>query len=357
MAQFQVRTATEQLAVYLRGELTQRRWTGELPGGNRLAKELGVGKSTMEAALAQLEAEGILVPQGARRQRRIHLENRKGNSSLRIQILLYEDSDRKLDFLIEIIYKLQQAGHVADFTGRTLVSMGMDAQKVANYATEMSADAWIVVGGNREILEWFAGQPQPAYALFGRSPSVNIGGAGTSRAPALIQAVENLIGRGHERIAMLSRTERRKPEPGLSERSFLETLEKHGITAGSCHLPDWEDDPAGLRNCLDSLFALTPPTALIIDQPHSFLAAMQHLSMRGLVAPRDLSMLCNDYGSVFEWTEPAISHIRWDSKRLIQHTLQWVRQIARGKDSRRQSLVGAEFVQGGTIGPPPLPSR
>lgn len=55
---------TEQVAVHLRGELLRGRWSGVMPGKHHLAEELGVNNKTVESALRQLEAEGLLVAQG-----------------------------------------------------------------------------------------------------------------------------------------------------------------------------------------------------------------------------------------------------------------------------------------------------
>ena len=41
-----------------RQELAQRRWSEGMPGGARLAAELGVGHNTVDAALRLLEATG-----------------------------------------------------------------------------------------------------------------------------------------------------------------------------------------------------------------------------------------------------------------------------------------------------------
>jgi DNA-binding LacI/PurR family transcriptional regulator len=354
MAHFLVRSATEQVAEHLRDEIRRGRWVVHLPGSHKLARELGIGKGTIEAALALLEAEGVLVSQGVGRRRRIDLSNIGDLGGLQVKFLPYEDADRKRGFLVELIYKLQADGHGAGFAERSLSEMGMNLKKLAGCVEKTEADAWLVLGGSREVLAWFAARPQPAYALFGRQPSVDIGGTGTYKRRALARAVDRLVALGHRRIVMLTRPERRKPEPGLYEKHFLEMLQKQGITTGAYNLPDWENDPSDFRRCLDGLYAHTPPTALIASEPPLFYAAQQHLALRGMVAPRDVSLLCGDADAMFAWSEPEVSHLRWDSRRLSRNVLRWIRQVARGQDVRRQSLIEAEFVPGGTLGPVPV---
>jgi DNA-binding GntR family transcriptional regulator len=66
-----------QVAAHLREGLLAGRWSGEMPGVPTLAAELGIDRKTVDAALRQLDGEGLLVPQGAGRRRRIVLPTGK----------------------------------------------------------------------------------------------------------------------------------------------------------------------------------------------------------------------------------------------------------------------------------------
>jgi DNA-binding LacI/PurR family transcriptional regulator len=109
----------------------------------------------------------------------------------------------------------------------------------------------------------------------------------------------------------------------------------------------------GFECILDSLFRVTPPTALILDEPILFNAGFHHLARRGLRVPQDVSMVCTDVEPGFAWCLPAITHIRWDYHPLVRRIVRWANNVARGKDDRRQSFSKAEYVEGGTIGPAP----
>jgi len=353
MADFRVRTAAEQVADYVREAIIRRDWAERLPGASRLAKEFGVGKSTVERALALLEAEGWLIPQGDRCSRRIEMARVSRERSWNIEILLYEEGDRRLDYLLELEYKLQQAGHTANFSSKTLTEMKMDVGRVARYVERVGADAWVVVGGNRKVLEYFADRPEPVYALFGRQDSVAIPGSVIDNTATLVGAVEHLIALGHRRIVTLTREERRNPSPGLFERLFLETLSRHGIPPGAYNLPDWDEGPGGLQRCLDSLYEVTPPTALIIAEPHLLLATQMHLARQGILSPRDVSILSCDSDTAFRAFEPMIAHLRWDAAPLVRNVTRWASQVRQYKQPRRKSVIASEFIEGGTIGPVP----
>lgn len=143
----------------------------------------------------------------------------------------------------------------------------------------------------------------------------------------------------------------------MIERAFLEDLESHGINTGPYNLAVWTCQSTSFLDCLDSLFRLTPPTALFLDEPMLFLAARQHLADKGVIAPRDVSLICDDPDPYFGIFAPPISRISWQSADLARQFLRWVNRIACGQDDRRQTFTKATFVEGGTIGPVNLSTR
>jgi DNA-binding LacI/PurR family transcriptional regulator len=203
------------------------------------------------------------------------------------------------------------------------------------------------------VVEWFAKQPTPAFSLFGRRHKVPIASTGPDKLPALKKSIERLIELGHRRIVMILREEHRKPKPGFVAQALLDTLKEHGLPTGPYNLPDWENNPEDLRRCLDSLFHTTPPTALIIDEAFMLTVTQQYLARLGIIAPQKVSLICADPDPTFNWYSPTISHISWDSRKLVQQVVRWANNIARGKIDTREDHVKAEFIEGGTIGPVP----
>lgn len=63
---------------------------------------------------------------------------------------------------------------------------------------------------------------------------------------------------------------------------------------------------------LESLFGVTPPTALILDEAFLYNAAFHYLPKRSLRVPEDVSLVCTDDNPDFTWCEPSVAHIRWD---------------------------------------------
>jgi DNA-binding LacI/PurR family transcriptional regulator len=351
MEPLRVMTAAEQVAEYLRRALGRGEWGGRIPGGNQLAGLLGVGRNTVEAALQMLENQGVLAGQGAGKRRRVVLgECMKSAPTLRVAILPGVVEDRRVDYVVELQHELVEAGHVAFFTEKSLNELAMDVNRIARMVKRTEADAWVVVGSSRAVLEWFVGYGVPAFALFGRRRDLTIAGVGPDKASAFREVVRRLVELGHRRIVLLALAARRLPEPGLPERAFLAELAAHGIGTGPFNLPDWEESPEGLHHLLDSLFQVTPPTALLIDEAYLFHAVKHHLSERGIRIPGDVSLVCTDPDRTFDWCRPSIAQIHWDSSPLVRRIILWAENVARGGKDLRQTLTPARFIEGGTIG-------
>lgn len=340
----------EQVAMFLREELKCGRWNHEIPGKEELAIDLGVNSKTIGLAMQLLEREGLLVNQGTGRRRRIAKPD-DVNPALRIKILLYDKLDYALFNNRDLIQRLSLAGHTAGVVEKSLTDLGMNVKRVADYVGSIGADGWIVTAAPREILLWFSQQGTPALAEFGQSADVPISSVSIDKVAPMRTAIKRLVDLGHRRIVFLARCERRKPRLTRFEQAFLDELESHGITTGSYHLPEWASTIADFHRCLDSLFGKTPPTALVIDESVHFLAAQLYLARRGIVTPRDVSMICLDPDDAFSWCDPMISHIAWNPKNFASGVLKWVNRIAAGNHEIKQIMIPATFEEGGTIGP------
>ena len=350
ISRFSVKPASIQVAEFLRDAIERKVFVSEVPGIHQLAADLGVNHKTVTKALEILEDQGVLESAGRGRRRRIMKATPKMGVSLRIGILCIESADSSIDPVIDIQRLLTKSGHTPFFADKTLTDLKMDVRRIHEFVKSSEADAWIVLAASREVLEWFASQSVPAFALFGRRQGVNIAGAGPLTRPALVGIMEKLFLLGHRRIVMLSREMRRVPEPSEFEQTFLNCLRDHGIEVGSYHLPAWEEGRDGFQSLLKSLFKVSPPSALIVHEPHQLVAILQFVAGRGIRVPEDVSLACLDFDHSFRWCKPAIAHISWDVRKAAGCVEKWANEISRGVDDRKQTGIKAVFAEGGTIG-------
>ena len=351
MSSFQISNASEQVANHLREQLIRNVWVETIPGGERLARHLGVGRMTIEAALSLLEKEGLLERQGRGRRRRIQLPKKLARPpQLRVAILLYEQSDQNLDYFIDFKNKLEATGHIVFYAPSHLTELKMDVRRLARMVGKIEADAWVVGAGTREVLQWFLQQKLPAFAIFGRRRKLKIAAVGPDNIPALVEATQRLIELGHQRIVFLDSLYKFS-EPGVAGTAFLDALSAGGITVGSYNLPGWEGGLEGLYAFLDSSFQSTPPTAIIAGSGANYFATQSFLVNRGIRVPQDLSLICVDNDPHFSQCRPSVSHIRWNSRPVANRIVSWASNISEGKEDTRQTTIKAEFIEGGTIGP------
>ncbi|QTN32227.1 GntR family transcriptional regulator [Akkermansiaceae bacterium] len=338
-------TITEQVASHLREALSQGRWKGLMPGRDRLIAELGANGRTIEKALGMLEQEGLLKSQGAGRRRRI-MASQKDAPAMRVTLILYERDDALNRYISELRRKLQASGHELLFAPKSLAELKHDPERVARMVSENPSGAWIIQSGSRPVLEWFAKSSIPCFSLFGRMQGLDIAGTGPDKLPALREAIQSLADKGHRRFVFLTREERRKPSLGMVERVFLDELEKRGISTGPYNLPDWMETGEGLRDCLDSLFHVSPPSALLIDDWILLLAVQNFIAREKTSAMKQVALICTDFHPSFNWCSPGIAHIHWDHKPMVRRIVRWTGNIARGKDDRKQGLTVAKFIGG-----------
>ncbi len=345
-------SAAEQVAAHLRQAVEQGQWSGAMPGADWLAAELGANRQTVESALGQLEKEGLLKGQGRGRKRRIVPQSATTARPLRVGILLHDNRhDQQLGYFGELEHALQAAGHTSFFAEKGQNDLKFDLGRISRFVERTPADAWVVVGASSELLAWFAARPVPALALFGRPAQVRIASSRLDKVPAYQEATRRLVALGHRSIVLLCRKMRRRPRPGRVERAFLEELAALGCRVSDFNLPDWEETVPGFHHLLHELFRNTPPTALLIDEPMFYVAALQFFGQRRLLVPQQVSLVCTDSDPAFDWCQPAVSHIRWASGPVIRRVVRWAGNVSRGQDDRRQTLTPAQFIPGGTIGP------
>lgn len=345
-------TLAEQVAHEIKSRIIKGHWEGKMPGRQKLAAELGVNHKTCDSALRLLEKEGLLMSQGSGLGRVIVKSpvNDSAPASIRVRVLLYEKSDLRSDYLVELLHRLREMGHDANFSDKTMKDLGMSVNRIISHVNNTKADAWIVLAGPQNILQWFSEQSFPSFALFGRMMNTQIASIIPDKQTAIDTLVSRLVGYGHQRIVMVTREDRRKPSPGASEKKFMSSLEANGIATSSYNLPDWGDSPEEMVKMLESLFKYTPPTAMILSEAPLFFATMQWLSRIGLSAPDHVSLACMDPNPIFEWCRPKVTHISWGTTPLVNRMVNWVNNVSIGKTDRRKMHINASLIDGSTIG-------
>jgi DNA-binding LacI/PurR family transcriptional regulator len=256
------------------------------------------------------------------------------------------------DLFTEFQNKLKAAGYTVFGAPKNLTDIGTDMRRLARMIKETKADAWVVIAGSKEVLQYFVQRKIPAFALFGWQSQLKIAGIGPNQTPAIIVISRRLIDLGHRRIVWLDQ-QTSTSNPGLDGYKFLDELKAHGIPVGNYNMPGWEGGFAGFYRCLDSLFAHTHPTAILLFSASQYVATTQFLINRGLRVPQDVSLICFEQALYFNRFQPSISHVAWSRSTMVNRIVRWANNISHGKEDIRQTRIDTEFIEGGTVGPAP----
>lgn len=339
-------SVAEQVAAHLREELQQGKWTKVMPGRDRLARELNVHGSTIERALGQLEKEGLLESGGAGKRRKI-VSKKIAPRATRVIILLYDPEDVLDHRVAEIQKQLHIAGYRANFASKAMSELKHDPKRILAMMKAHPAEAWIVIAGKRSVVESLSNTSTPTFALFGDISGLQVSGARVKRNEAFRDCFDHLYKKGRRRIVMLTRREVHTKELSPLQELFFEELEKRNLSQSSYNLPEWEDTPDGLHRCLDELFKVTPPDAIIVCDWVLSYAIQNFISRRRGLAFRQVECVSIDYHSSFKWCQPAVSHFYWNQSKTTQRIVQWVDRIAQGKEHKKVTLIEAKFIPGG----------
>jgi len=348
MRPLQRQSVSDQTAAHLREGLRSGRWGLKLPGVLRLAAELEVSKEAVRAALRRLEQEGVLLAGGSGRQRIFsgtRAALRESRKLLRTGILLSRplrtENGASQRMLLRLLHEIEAAGHAAFFAPLTQTCLGHKLPRIARHVQEAKAEAWIAVDAPEELMRWFSSQPVPAVALGGRYCEVPLARVAMDLTQGFVKAVRVLKGLGHRRIVIAVPRVWRQPVPG---RLVSAVLEEFGSGAPDYHVPDWEPGARGFNDLLESLFRITPPTALIVIEPAEAVAVMSFLAQRGLRIPRDLSLVCRHRDASLDFCRPEIAHFSSNEDHLVRHIVRWVNTAARGAAHRRRIVCEPEFL-------------
>jgi DNA-binding LacI/PurR family transcriptional regulator len=322
-----------------------------------LARELDVSKATVEAALRLLEAEGSLKSSGPNRRKQIVFS--RGNEAkgrpLRVGIVL-SDPLRQINLnaqqvMLGLIRRIENAGHICFSADRSFSELGNKLPRIVRMLEAAKADAWVAYSAPTEVLEWLIKRSIPVMAIGGRLPELPVASSMSEIDEAIRSSVRALSELGHRRIVVISPVSWRVPSPSRTGRAFLDAMEECGHSPTSYNLPSWDQTPAGLEKLLESLFRITPPTALIFVEPATYVAALGFLGMRGIRVPRDVSVISMTSGPMFSLLPLRPAHFKWPIDEHIRRVDRWVKCLAKGDADLKQALFSATFDAGETLAP------
>jgi DNA-binding LacI/PurR family transcriptional regulator len=173
----------------------------------------------------------------------------------------------------------------------------------------------------------------------------------TADAEGLAQAVDHLVGLGHQRIAHVDGG--RAPGAAERRRGYRAALRRHGLDEAALVVPGGltEDDGAAAARAL--LDAPARPTAVTVFNDRCATGVLDVLRGAGVAVPGDMSVVGFDDSRLARLSHVALTTIAQDAPRMTELAVE--RALARlaGEAGRRELVVAPRLVVRGTTAPPP----
>lgn len=340
-------------AAHLRARLQAGAWKTQLPGEQTLARQLQVGRNTVRAALAILEAEGLLVNRtGCRRQlvapaapapvrvRSALLLQGLPQASLPASTLLWMDALR---------CRLEARGWKLEVRVEPAVYRRAPNRPLEALAAEHPQAVWILHRSTAAMQAWFERRGLQAVLAGSRHAGISLPLVDTDYRAASRHAAGRFLALGHRRLAVLQSRERLAGD-AESLAGFRE-----GAGTASLDLITHGDAPDEVVAALQRrLTQPQPPTALFVLRAEHAATALTWLLRQGIAVPRQLSLLVRD-------DEPFLGHLHPEPARYRRSPEAYAHKLARlvtalgtggGIRQREQRLIPA-FLPGQTLGPAP----
>lgn len=108
---------------------------------------------------------------------------------------------------------------------------------------------------------------------------------------------------------------------------------------------------AGICQRLDRLLERKRrPTAFLVSRPTHALTAIGHLVRRGLVLPKEASLIARDHDSFLEYVVPSVARYQADPLLFAHKLSRVVLEMASGGDARpRDCRIIPQLIPGDTL--------
>lgn len=343
----------------LREGIRARRWGDFLPGERALCKQLAVSRNTLRKAVRLLEREGLLRSEQGSRRRILASANARTVvlppviGLLASHVTTHRYSWFFLYFSERLRARAEQLGVTAQVHSPDRYMIQHPERRLEALVHEHPARCWVLAGMSESVQRWFSDRKLPVVVRGHRFAGVELPAVDRDHHAICRHAVGVLARLGHRRIAFL------KYESGLAgtiagERGFRDGFAVNALDPGGAVVLEHDGTRERVCRLLDQLIARAHrPTAMLVADPEYMITVITHLTWRGLVVPRDMSLICREEDSHLHHVSPPIASYTSLRERLAERLCRVVIQVVQSGYARpRQVLLMPEFRPGESLAAP-----
>lgn len=344
----------DQTAEALRALIVQREFAERLPGEMELASKLHVGRNTLRAALAVLEADGWLrKTNGLRRE----IVKRQGlvDSKLRRVVLLmakpkHEFSPSTAGWMEHLIERMVGGGWKLHMQVEPRAFQDRPAQMLQSTTRAWPDAVWILHQSTPAMQRWFQTNESKTILAGSRHPGITMPRVETDLRAVSRHAAGRFLARGHRRLAVL-----RADAPLAGDEDSLAAFQEG---AGDLPVRDvrCQRSTAGVVAAVRALLhAPNAPTGIYVLHPEHCVTLLTFLQQQGVAVPGQMSIICREDEAYLSLLCPEPARYRRSTKVYASKLAALVEQVARGTVTKgKEYLIMPSGVAGETLAEEPV---
>ena len=328
-----------------------------LPGEHQLARQLGISRSSLRTALAQLRAEGLVISRNGRRAR-LNLSPLPvtTNAPPVVCVVCPVSRDVMVHNQHPIVMEMHANCATKGIGWEEAFDARLDGPQPERHLRQLISGrthvCWILLACPGPIQRWFARARVPAFVLGSCLPGVELPSIDVDYRAVGWHAAGIIIKHGHRHIGLLRP---RKPLAGdlAAYEGFLSYI-ANGPAGISISTILVDANPAAFRAKLEWLKkSRHRPTALFSNRLAYTVTAMFHLLQSGLRIPHDISLVMGDSHSLIDTALPGLTRYRDINVAHADRAVRIAQALLAGRQVPvKPSLFIPTFMPGDTLGPP-----
>jgi hypothetical protein len=347
----------EQVAGALHREIDRGTWNAFMPGEFELARRLGVGRSTVHAALVQLAKAGVIEPAKGRRSRICQVVRRPMPKPTTVclvagmprQNLTYDHHP-----MIPLLHaQFAEAGVAWEQVFVLSFRRSLTPARLGRLVAGRENVCWLLFGVSALVQRWFERFKGRTLVVGHSHRGVKLPSVDMDYRAVGWHAAGCMAQRGHRRVAFVL------PHPAAAgdmacREGFFDYVARSGQNIAVSDIAAGESRSALLQNVDRLMRQRSRPTAILSIDPENTVAIYAQLLRAGLRLPDDISLVGADSRGFLDGALPMLTRYRTDVITVARLVARITQSVMAGiANSPRPHRLIPRFIAGETLGKAP----